>query len=139
MTRKEYINSIDVELLLFGLSKRNPYYFRIRMHNDMISFIDEIIEALDKAYENDVELILEDPKISTMDLNMERSSILQSFKLKGEIDSPSAVDIFNICDMQRIKLSENDMQKIVDAIDEMDDDELGNRIVKLRGLVDLIG
>lgn len=41
--------------------------------------------------------------------------------------------------MQRIKLSENDMQKIVDAIDEMDDDELGNRIVKLRGLVDLIG
>lgn len=79
MTRKEYINSIDVELLLFGLSKRNPYYFRIRMHNDMISFIDEIIEALYKAYENDVELIFEDPKISTMDLNMERSFFSTKF------------------------------------------------------------
>ena len=139
MTRREYIHTIDVEMLLFGLSRRNPFYFRIQMHNNPRAFMSEIIEALDIAYERDAKLILEGDTSTPMELNIERGMFLENMILKGETEPPRAVDIFDICNMQRIKLTESDMSKIVEVVDEMDSDELDDRIKRLRGLVKLLG
>ena len=139
MTRKEYINTIDVELLLLGLAKRNPFYFRTQMFKDVRYFMSKIIEALDKAYLKDAEIIIEDDKTTEMELNIGRVNYLQHLKLSGETEPPRAEDIFNMFDMQKIKLAEGDYSKIIESIDIMDDDELNDRIKSLRGIVKLIG